>query len=301
MKSRDEKIGELAGIGHMILDGFWPVGAAYGTQVLRIPPVELLAWATLFSSCLFIPLTLWRKELHQLFSLKVLKGCLIYTACLLLPYAAIFYAAKSNSALNTTLFTQSEVVFAALIGWLFLKEKMPLYRILGISCVLAANLLVLYSGGLQVNPASLILIFAPVVFVFGNATAKRLQADGLGFAPLLLFRGFIGGSALMLLSMAVEEFTLPESSAWPFLLGFGFLAFGVPKALWQVGLNKIDLSKLTAIAFSYPPFSFIFAYLWLSEIPNAYQLGGLTLTFLGIYFLTRTRSTALSELANPSN
>ena len=130
-KLKDERVGELAALGHMAMDGFWPVGAAYGLQVLNIPPVELLAISCLIASLFFLALASRKGQLHQLRSSKALKGCLLYTLCLLLPYAAIFYAAKSHSAIDVALFTQSEVIFAAVIGWLFLKEKLQAHRILG--------------------------------------------------------------------------------------------------------------------------------------------------------------------------
>ncbi len=296
-RTRDEKVGELAALGHMVLDGFWPVGAAYGTQVLNIPPVELLGLATFISSLFFLGLTLKKGHLRQLWKVKVLKGCAAYTACLLLPYAAIFYAAKFTSGINIALFTQSEVIFAAVIGWLFLKERVQTTRVLGVLCILCANLIVLYNGSVSFNPASLILIFAPVVFVFGNAIAKRLQKTGLSYAPLLLFRSGVGGAFLLILSFLLEDFQIPAASSWTFLFLFGFLAFGLPKAFWQIALNKIDLSKTTAIGLSYPAFSFILAYFWLNEIPSLYQWLGLLISFVGIYFLMRSSSKKLNELA----
>ncbi|QQR54710.1 EamA family transporter [Candidatus Peregrinibacteria bacterium] len=223
---------------------------------------------------------------------------MLYTACLILPYAAIFFAAQSNSALNVALLTQSEVIFAALIGWLFLKEQLQASRLAGVAFILLSNLIVLYSGGLSFNLMSLILIFAPFVFVFGNAIAKRLQAEGLPYAPLLLFRGVVGGIFTLGLSFLIEEMQMPVLSSWSFLLFFGLFCFGIPKVFWQIALNKIDLSKNTAIALSYPAFSFILAYFWLGEIPSFYQWAGLLFSFVGIYFLMRSSSRSLLELAS---
>lgn len=300
-KHSQERIGELAALGHMALDGFWPVGAAYGTQVLHLPPVELLGLATIISSFFFFGLTLQKRQLKQFFQRKTAGHCLLYTACLLLPYCAIFYATQSNSGINTALLTQSEVIFAALIGWLFLKERVQGTRVLGILCIFVANLIVLYNGSLSFNPASLILIFAPMVFVFGNAVAKRLQSEGLGYAPLLLFRSAVGGTGLLLLSSLIEKTQVPASDDWFFLLSLGLLAFGIPKALWQIALNKIDLSKTTAIGLSYPAFSFVLAYFMLEEVPSIFQWLGLLTSFVGIAFLMRSTSKPLVDLASPTD
>ena len=295
-KHREEKIGELAAVGNLILDGFWPVGVAYGTQVLHLPPVELLGIASLGSALLFLVLTLYRGTFKQLFSWSVFKGCVLYTSCLHIAYAAIFYATENGTAITTALLTQTELIFAGLIGWLFLREKLQASRILGLSLVLLASLLVLYNGSLELDPNSLILVFAPILFVFGNAVAKRLQAEGLDFAPLLLFRGVVGGVTMLVFSAVFEGFVMPDSSNWVFLLGFGLLAFGVPKALWQIALGRIDLSKLTGIGMSHTAFSFIFAYFWMGEIPTVYQYLGLILTVLGLFFLVKSTSRRSSDL-----
>jgi drug/metabolite transporter (DMT)-like permease len=294
-KHPDEWIGEWAAIGHMMLDGFWPVGANYGVQFL--PPTEVLGIATFVSGVFFLILTLRKGQIRQLFHWRILAGCTLYTALLLLPYVAIFYATQHTSAINTALFTQSEVIFAAFVGWLILKEKPQLYRWLGIFFVLVANLVALYQGGIKVNPADLILVSVPIFFVFGNATAKRLQATGLGYAPLLLFRGAVGGGTLLLFSLLLEPFKIPAPSLWPFLLIFGLFAFSIPKALWQISLQKTDLSKTSAIGLSYPVISFIIAYFWLGETPTIYQMSALLISFVGIYFLMQTHSRRNAELA----
>lgn len=299
MDHKKERAGEWAAIGHLVLDGFWPVGAAYGTQFLGLAPIGLLGWASFFASLFFIALVWQKKCFSQLFDRRFLGGSALYTVCMLLPYAAIFYAAKSNTAMDVSLLTQSEVIFAALIGWLFLKEKIQSYRVIGVLFVFIANIIVLYDGGVDLQSSSLILIFAPVVFVFGNTIAKRLQANGMDFRALLLFRSFLGGGALILTSLFLESSASFSREIWLFLFAFGFLAFGLPKALWQIALNKIDLSKTTAIGLSYPAFSFLFAYLLMGEIPTLYHWLGLGLSFTGIWFLMKSSSRALTELASP--
>lgn len=298
-KHKDEKIGEWAALGHMILDGFWPVGASYGVHFL--PPTELLGIATFISGFFFLALTLYKGQLKQLFRWKIVKRCVLYTALLLVPYVAIFYATQYTSAINTALFTQSEVVFAAIVGWLFLREKPQMTRWLGVTCIVLANLIVLYQGSLRFNLADLVLVLVPLFFVFGNATAKRLQTDGLGYAPLLLFRGAIGGGTLLLFSSIFEGFKMPELSFWPFLIMFGLFAFSIPKALWQISLHKTDLSKTSAIGLSYPVISFAIAYVWLGEVPSVYQWSGLLISFVGIYFLMQSSSQRYSELSTPTD
>lgn len=296
MKHKDERTGEWAAIGHLVLDGFWPVGAAYGTQVLGLAPIGLLGWASFLASLFFVFLVWHRRRFAQLLDRRFLAGSALYTSFILLPYVAVFYAAQTNTAMDVSLLTQSEVIFAALVGWLFLKEKIQAYRVLGVLFVLLANLVVLYDGGLNIHPSSLILVFAPVVFVFGNALAKRLQASGMDFSALLFFRSFFGGGALILASLFFENSAPFTPHVWLFLFTFGFLAFGLPKALWQIALNKIDLSKTTAIGLSYPAFSFLFAYLLMGEIPTLYHWLGLGLSFTGILFLVKSTSRRQNEL-----
>lgn len=288
-KHPEEKKGELLMILKVILESVVPAGAAYGARFL--PQIEYLAIITLVSSLLFFGTTIYYKELNQLFIPKHFTSLLAYTILVaVIPYGVIFYATKYSTAIDSALLIQSEIIYAAIFGYLVLKEKMDLNKVLGISLILLADILILFKGTIAFSAANIALLIAPVSYVFGNSIAKKLQRESMGFSPLLLFRQFVGGLILLGISLAFEPMTAPHLGMWPFLIVFGLLAFGVSKLLWQLALHRMDLSKVTALLGASPIAATLIAFLWLKEIPTFFQLAAVVISVLGVALLYKSTS-----------
>lgn len=255
-----------------------------------MPQIRFLAFITLISAVLFLAMSLIRGKMHELKIRKHWWELTLYTLLIaVIPYGLITYATRYSSGINTTIFTQSEMIFAALIGCWLLKEKMNRARVLGIICILAANMTILFKGNLETSWADWVLLLAPAIFVYGNIIAKRLM-DHIDWSTILTFRTVVGGMILLLVSIGMEGPGLPPQELWFFLIWFSLLTFGVAKIFWQLALKRLDVSKITALAMTYPALSFIFAYFWLGEVPNSYQWGGIVFTILGIVFLMQSPS-----------
>lgn len=294
-KHPKEKAAEIIILIEVFLHAFWPVGANYGAKL--IPQIQFLAFITLLSSVFFLFTTLYRKEFRHLKSAYNLKWLSLYTICLsILPYGIITYATRYTSAINTTIFTQIEAVYAAILGYFFFKEKLTKKRIIAIFFILLANVILVYNGTFQIHSADIALLTAPIIFVFGNAIAKKLQAEGIGWSIILFYRNFVGGIVLLTIAHFVEGLSLPPQDLWPFLLIFSILVFGLAKILWQIALHNMDVSKVTALGMTYPVISIAIAYLWLGEIPSIYQSIGILFTLLGIYFLVQTKSVQWEDI-----
>lgn len=288
-KHQQEKLGELL-IGLQVLfQAFWPVGAHYGAT--QMPQLQFIAYVTLLSAILFLSISVYKKEFKTLKNKKILIYLFAYTLLsAVISYGVTTYATRYSSAIETTLLLQSEIIFAALFGWFFLKEKVSLDKLLGILFILAANILVLYKNGLALNWANLAIFVTPILFVVGNSIAKKLQREGVSWSLILSFRMTTGGLILLAIAQMVEGLEVPPSHLWLFLPLFSFFAFGLGKILWQMALHRLDLSKVTALGVSTPAFSLLIAYLWLGEIPSSVQWLGIVLVCIGTGFLLRTHS-----------
>lgn len=287
-KHAEEKKGEIYILIKFVLESFVPVAAYYGAT--RMPQIEFLAIVTLISSLLFVAITFYYKQFHQLFDLKKWPSFFLYTLAVMSAWAIIFYATKYSNALDTSLLLQSEILYAALIGFFLLKEKMPLAKIIGIVCITFSNIAVLFKGQISFSLANFALFTAPFIFVLGNVLAKKLQREGTGWAPLLLFRQLAGGLLLLVFSFSFEDTVMPTANLWFFLIAFAFAGFGIGKMLWQMALHRLDVSKVTAFMGSSTIISAAIAYFWLNEVPNNYQWASIVLTIIGVGFLLQTTS-----------
>ena len=287
-KHRQETIGEILVGLLLVIQAFAPVGMHYGAT--QMPQIQFLAYVTILSSVLFIGISLYRREFKNLLDKKALLHLFAYTFLFAMSYGMIVYATRYSSAIETTLLTQSEIIFAGIFGWIVLKERMSGNKLLGIFAILTANILILYGGKLSFTVANLALFFAPVFFVFGNAIAKNLQKEGISWSLILSFRMFVGGLILLTIAGFAEGLKLPPTELWPFILLFTFSAFGIGKILWQMALYRLDLSKITAIGIGSPAVSLLIAFLWLGEIPSGNQWLGILLVCIGTVFLLKTHS-----------
>ena len=299
MKHIEEKKAEVYASIKIALEGFIPVGAYYGTQLM--PQIEFLAIITLLSAFLFFVAAWHRKELKYALPKKYLGSFFAYTILVaVIPYGIIFYATKYSTAIDTALLLQTEAIFAAVLGWYVLKEKITRNRVLGLTLILCADAAILYRGRIELSIANIAIATAPLLFVFGNLIVKRLHNDGVKWAPVLLFRQLVGGIILLAISLLFEPVIFPSFNLWLFLIPFGVLGFGVSKLFWQLALQRMDVSKLTALLAVTPIISAAISYAWLGEVPTTIQSFAIVLTVIGVGFLLNTTSTQWITAKTPT-
>lgn len=288
-KHKQELLGEWFGLGTCLMYAFWPIGANFIAK--QMPPIQFLAYVTLLGAVPVLISTLYLRQFKQFFRARTLAILLLYTVLLaVIPYIIITYATQFTSAINTGFLTQTEGIYGAILGWLIFKEKIGRNKALGFGFIFVANFLLIYNGGVNFSWANLAIAVAPVSFVLGNILAKNLQSEGVGWAPLLLFRNGVGGLIILLMASLAEDVAVPpEHLLWPILL-MGLTVFGIEKIFWQLALHRLDLSKATAIVITAPVFTFVLAYFFLGEVPDLFQWLAFLLTIIGIGFILKTHS-----------
>lgn len=294
-KHKEEKLGELWIALSVVFQAFLPVGAHFGAT--QMPQIQFLAYVTLVSSFLYLPISIYKREVGNTKSIKTIFYLLAYTLLVgVIPYGIIMYATRFSSAIETTLLTQTEVIFALIFGYVYLKEKISKYKLIGAVCILVANTLLLYQNNFIWSWANTALFLAPAFFVVGNSISKKLQKEGTSWSLILVFRSLVGGLILLGIAQAIEGLTIPSSNMMIFIPIFAISVFGFGKIFWQLALHRLDLSKVTALGLSHPGISLIIAFIWLGEIPTSNQWLSIFIMFLGIFFLLKTNSRQWAEL-----
>ncbi len=287
-KHREEQIGELFGFLTVLMYAFWPIGTNYLAK--QMPPIQFLAYITLLGAVPVLFASIYFKQVKQLMNLRTAGWLLLYTLLIaVIPYGVITYASQFTTAIDTAFLTQTEGIFAAIMGYLIFKEHISLKKLAGIGFILSANIVLLYEG-VELNEANLAIALSPIGFVLANVIAKRLQKKGLGWAPILLFRSAVGGGILLLVASQLEVLAVPAKNLWVPILLMGFVIFGLQKICWQISLHRMDLSKATAIINTMPVVSFFLAYLILDEVPTQSQWLAFGLMVVGVLFILRLHS-----------
>ncbi|MDP2964732.1 MAG: DMT family transporter [Pelolinea sp.] len=271
----------------------------------KLPALVLTFWRELFVACFLLLFFL-------LFKPTLLKGARPH-----LPYLAAYglvlalfngswtLSVALNGASVATVLVYSSAAFTAVLGWLILKEKLGLAKIIAVilslaGCALVANALdpklwALNASGVLVGVLAGLAYavyslmgrsasqrglnpWTTLFFIFGIASIFLLVAN-LGFGRLLP-----GGAArpadLFWLGNSLSGWSvLLTLAAIPTLLGFG---------LYNVSLKHLPSSVANLIMTSEPVFTAIIAFFMFGEMLSPIQIAGSAIILVGVALIRLT-------------
>ena len=198
-------------------------------------------------------------------SFAQVAGGVCYAGCMILFVAAN----KLTTAANAIMLQYTAPLYAAVFGWLFLREKAALVDWLTIAVVIGGMALFfmdrLTLGGMQGN----LLAIASGVFFAGSMVCLRAQKDGSPLESILLAHAITFAVSLPFLH-----------GPWPSLSGWGGLAF---LGIFQIGISSLFLTygvrSVTAVqslltAVLEPLFNPVWVFLVIGEVPGPRALAG---------------------------
>ncbi len=288
MNHKQEKTGEIFILSQVILFSIFPIIMSHTTKLM--PPLLFAALTTLISSFFFFIHLVYTNKIKEIFNKKALKYCILVTLLIVvIPSILIFKGTKLTSGINTAIFLQMEILFALPICAILIKEKITKIRLISNLIIALGAILVLYNGSLQLNKGDLLIIAGTIIYPFGNIYAQKALKI-ISPSAALLFRSFLGGSILLLISLIFENSShliVPsiKEHFWAIVVS-GILVMGLSKWLWYQGLKRLDVTKATALAMTYPAFSLIIAVIFTNEKATLYQVLGLAVMMFGIYLST---------------
>src|SRR3989339_1221424 len=104
----------------MILWGLYPIFTH--RYIVGLDPMLLVGISTLIASVPFIIQLIIKKELSQLFSVKILKTLIFVALFTAVGYSFLFIGTKLTSGTNTGLLLQIEPIYSLILGVIFLGE-----------------------------------------------------------------------------------------------------------------------------------------------------------------------------------
>jgi drug/metabolite transporter (DMT)-like permease len=205
-------------------------------------------------------------------------------------------ALLTSEANTTAWIVAATPVFMALLGWLFLKEKLKWLQVFGIALagtgvlvvVTKGNLASMTAGGFGAPGDFLVMISAVNWAVFSALSRPGLQrypATWMMFYVML--PGWLFTSLLLLNGPALSEITHLSRDGW---LGVGFLGVfcsGLAYIAWYDALQILPASQLGVFLYLEPLVAAVVAFLILNEsLTISSLLGGGTI-LLGVWMVNR--------------
>jgi len=272
------------------------------TQVYAMPPLVLAFWRDGFVGLtLLLALGALRPSLLQI-GRRHRPYLIAYGLVLAIFNTTWTFSVALNGAAIATVLAYCSVAFTALLGWMFLKERLDWGKLLAIALSLGGCVLV--SGALnpeswQINPAGILagvlsgLCYA-AYSLMGRAASQRALNPWttvfytFSFAAifLLFFNALSGALPPTTVTHSTDLFWLGNAIAgWGvlFLLAAGPTVAGF--GLYNISLGYLPSSVANLIVTSEPVFTAVTAYFLLGERLNGVQIGGGVMILAGVVFL----------------
>ncbi len=205
---------------------------------------------------------------------------------------------QTAQASTTAWIVSSTPIFMALLGWLFLRERLTLPGILGILLAAGGVLLVVSRGdlaGLSMGRLgapgdALILISSPNWAVFSTLSrgglkrhpAARMMLYVMGFGWLLTTPFFFSGPGL-------ADLARLSVNGW---LAIGFLGLacsGLAYVFWYDALQALPAAQVGAFLYIEPLVTVFLAAMILAEPLTAAALSGGGIILAGVWLVNRQR------------
>lgn len=230
-------------------------------------PVVLSALRLIGASLLLLPLLMWRGQwpaLRQHWRPIFLVGVTNSA----LPFVCFAYAALSISAGLMAIFNAATPLFAAVIAWWWLKDRLTPLRVAGLVigfigvAWLAWDKASFKPGGS--GWAVLACLVASLLYGFSaNFTKHRLS----GVAPLAVAAGSQVGASLFLCvpAMLLWPTQSPSSTAWLMAAALAFACTGLAYLMFFRLIANVGPSNAISVTFLVPLFAVLWGKVFLGE------------------------------------
>ncbi len=271
-----------------LIIGFAPIFG--GMSVKVIDGVLLVFLASIIGFLYFLPYLIKNKSFKTLLNKNnFLPFLVIANFGSALPFCCLLYALRFTTPANTAILNQFELLYSFIFSIIFLKEKITLKQIFASLLIVFGGLILMAGSVENINlKGDLIVIFSVWMFQVSHIAAKKLSVtipcQVLAAAKNLYALPLMG---LLLLVYSDSIFIKPGAQFYGVLFYMGIIRYGLSYLLWFWAIKKLDLSKVTAIALSYPALTLLLSCLFGYDKLTLYNICGLILSMLGAIWLSK--------------
>lgn len=275
----------LYGAELVVLGAIW--GSSFLFMRIAVPEFGVMALTEMRvagATLLLLPLALWRRELgpwRAHWRSLVVVGMLNSAV----PFALFALAALAIHASLAAIFNATAPLWGALIGWLWLRERLTAPRLAGLALGFAGVVYLSWNkasfapGEHGVSSALAIgacLLAAACYGMAAHYTRRRLA----GVPPMCVAAGSQAAAALALALPALwwAPASMPGAGAWTSAAVLALMCTGLAYLLYFHLLSKIGASRAINVTYLNPLFAALWGAVFLAEpVTGAMVLGCATI------------------------
>ncbi|HEX9853074.1 MAG TPA: DMT family transporter [Woeseiaceae bacterium] len=283
----------------ILLGAIW--GASFLFMRVAAPefgPFALVELRVGIAALFLLAILLWRRGIRKLLPL-VLPLTIVGIASSALPFVLFAYATLSISAGTAAVLNATAPLFAALVGYAWLHEKLRPLQCVGLAVGFAGVVLLVWDrmsvnveGAVAAAVACLVATLSYGVAV--NFTKKKLA----GVPALVNATGSQIAASLLLLPLAAVYWPakLPGAASWYSAVALGVVCTGIAFVLYFRLIARIGPAKAITVTYLVPVFGMLWGLIFLHEPISAGMVAACLVVFFGIALATGKRPSAAAPV-----
>ncbi len=257
------------------------IAIKYG--VMELPPMVMITLRFLTTALLFIPFIKWpgKDRFWKIAEVGIWMDAV--------HQSLLFIALEHLDASTVVVLLQSQIMFAAVLGWLILKEAIHWRTGAGLLIGFSGILLVLGGPDSQNIWGCFLTLLSALAIAVSYIRMRQLKD-----VHPMTFIAIINGASLPFvfvgsLIMSPEGWALLPDADWLVLTGvllYQALIVSLSHALWQTLLSRNSVTKVTCFILLLPIVTIALSILMLGEQMHMSLLWGALLTIIGVGIIT---------------
>lgn len=275
----------------ILLAALW--GASFLFTRMAVPAFGAFALAELrvaIAALMLVPLLALRGDFSELRAAPA-RFVVLGAFNTAIPFALFAWAVLSITAGLASILNAAAPLFAALVAWVWLRERLSWLQWVGMGIGFAGVLWLSGAksgfGGDSSFWAILAALAATFSYGVSASVAKRYFA---GVRPLAVAAGSQTAAALLLLPFAVATWPAapPSSIDWAAASALGVLCTGIAYILYFRLIARVGPATAVAVTFLIPAFAMLWGGLFLAETVTPAMLLGCAIILGGTALATGT-------------
>lgn len=281
-----EREGELLMVGLSILESWFPILSIVAMSY--VGALHTYMYSLVIAFFFYIAIMYKRDRFKELKNKAAYKDLLLTTFWITFIFTLIFIGMQYTTAGNMAVIVFLQVGFSYLYFNVLGKEKMNTIHLIGAIIMGVGALVILFPEDFAFNKGDWLILIsaaaAPVVNLYQKRAREYCSAE-----TILGFRTVVGFPFVALLAYFLEPAVRYEDfmSALPYIFLIATGIYVAAKIMWIEALNRLSITKLSAMLALLPLFTLIFAYFYLGEVPEFRQMLGILPILIGGYLITK--------------